>query len=437
MSANYDRVAPALKSLLPDRMLDDVGRTVRFIQRLRAIRASTFVWSVVLSRFGHGWPGFEQARQWYERLGGASLWRRPFQIRFKGPSAVRLFHAAFEAVTRELRVQQQPRSRHPLAKLLPEIAIIDSTTARLSDSLRSTFKGTGRHKAGGKGAALVKVLLTISAFGLVPLHAELAQGCRHDAKLFPPLQLFVKGSLLLFDRGFFSHDLLARIQRAQLHFLCPMRRYCAPTITGIHSAPRRVRAAFARSPSGLPLRDVLERKGRVSSTWDLDVVFAGRVRCRLVIVPGPDRVHRAYVTTLDRATWPARSLPELYRLRWQVELVFKELKQDVNLEKIPTKDMHAAQVFIWASLIALAVSRTITAALFPPTDRLGLAATARPRLTTRALRPLARLLGHALAAPTQAARLLQIIAAEIAVELRATTQGRQDAFSRVASLVSL
>jgi hypothetical protein len=388
-----------------------------------------------MSRFGHGWPGFEQARQWYERLGGERLWRRPFQVRFKAASAVRLVEQAFEHAVEGFRRAQRARINHPLARLLPEIALIDSTTVRVDDSLRPIFKGSGR-KGGGKGAALVKVLLTISAFGLLPLHAELTKGSLHDAQLFPPLQIFAKRTLLLFDKGFFSHDLLRDIQSAGLHFLCPLKRFCKPQIVGIGQAPQRVRRALAAHPKGLPLRDVLARKACVSSWWDLDIVLDHRVPARLIVVPGPDKIHRAYITTLDRESWPMRAIPELYRLRWQIELVFKELKQDLNLERIPTKDRHAAQVFIWASLIALAVSRVVTHALYPSTDRLGLASQARPALTTRALRATARILGVALMSPARkAAILFAIVADEVRRELAATSPGRRDSFERLAALV--
>ena len=435
MSSRYDKLAPALKRVLPDETLDGLGRVVSFIRRLRAIRSSIFVWSIVLSRFGHGWPGFEQARQWYERLGGERLWRRPFQVRFKAASAVRLVESAFEHAVKGFQSVHRAGINHPLATRLPEIAVIDSTTVRVDDSLRPIFKGSGR-KGSGNGAALVKVLLTISAFGLLPLHAALEQGSKSDTQLFPPLHTFAKRTLLLFDKGFFSHDLLRDIQSAGLHFLCPLKRFCKPRIVAIAQAPQRVRRALAAHSKGLPLRDVLARSGRVSSWWDVDIVLDGRVPARLIVAPGPDRIHRAYITTLDRETWPMRAIPEMYRLRWQIELVFKELKQDLNLERIPTKDRHAAQVFIWASLIALAVSRVVTHALYPATDRLGLAGEARPALTTRALRATARFLGVALVSPARrAATLLAVVADEIRRELAATSAGRADSFRRLVDLV--
>ena len=90
MSVRYDKLVRALKAVLPEETLSALGRAVAFIRRLREIRASIFVWSVVLSRFGSGLPAFEQARQWYRRLGGTEFWPRPFQMRFKSAAAVRL-----------------------------------------------------------------------------------------------------------------------------------------------------------------------------------------------------------------------------------------------------------------------------------------------------------------------------------------------------------
>src|SRR5262249_17847288 len=95
MRAAYDKLVPRLKKLVPAQQLESVARQLKFIQRLREIRAARFVWAVVLSRFGAGRPGFEQARHEYVRLGGKRLWPRPFQMRFKKLATVHLFRKAF------------------------------------------------------------------------------------------------------------------------------------------------------------------------------------------------------------------------------------------------------------------------------------------------------------------------------------------------------
>ena len=438
MSVRYDRLVPALKALLPDDTLGVIGRAVAFIRRLREVRASVFVWSVVLSRFGTGRPAFEQARQWYRRLGGTELWPRPFQMRFKSATTVRLFERAFENAVRPWR--GKTRSRHPLARRFPDVAVIDSTVLQVSEKLRSVFKGTRSARAS------LKALVTISIFGLVPLHAKLAPGNLHDMKLFPELDIFHAGTLLLFDKGFVAYERLAAIMAASMHFLCPMRLNGNATIVGIRRAPKHVRDALRRSPDGVRLRDVLPADKRIGKVWDLDVVLTSgnvkgrrpiQARCRLVIVPGPEQKQRPYLTTLSATEWAPRALAETYRLRWQVELVMKELKQHLNLEALNSKDQHAVQVFAWASLIALSLSRTVMIWLCPLVNLVGLASTFRPALMSRALRGTIRLLARAILAPTQkAVEYLEIFAEEITLEIRSRDADRDDSLKRLVPLMA-
>jgi putative transposase len=437
MSVRYDKLVPALKALLPDEQLNFFGRAFAFIRRLREIHASVFVWSVVLSRFGDGRPAFEQARQWYHRLGSVRLWPRPFQMRFKSAAAVRLFEHTFQNAVRRWRVPL--RVRHPLAQRFPDVLVVDSTVVQVADELRKVFKGARA------AAASLKVLLTISVFGLLPLDARIVAGNQHDMKLFPDLGRLHAGTLLLFDKGFVAYGRLAAIANASLHFLCPMRLNGNATIVRIRRAPKKVHRALRLSPDGVRLRDVLPMGKLIKKPWDVDAVVTSgngngprntRTTCRLVIVPGPSKTQRPYLTTLEPDVWSPRALAELYRLRWQVELVFKELKQHLNLEALNTKDRHAVQVFVWASLIALALSRTATTSLCPATKLVGLASRFRPALMSRALRGTIRLLGYALAAsPRRARELLPIFADEVLHEIRARDPGRDDSFSRLVPLL--
>ncbi len=436
MRVRYDELIPALKSLLSEKKLDLIGRVVAFIRRLREIRASVFVWSVVLSRFGHGRPGFEQARQWYARLGGVELWPRPFQVRFKSPAAVQLFERAFEDAVQPWR--RRRRARHMLARAFPDVVAVDSTLLQLDDALRPIFKGA-------RGAASsLKALLTISVFGLVPLHAALVAGHQHDMRLFPPLDTFVKGTLLLFDKGFVAYDRLREIQAAAHHYLCPMRLNGNAIVLRARRAPKYVRKALRAHPEGVWLRDLLPADKRIRKPWDLEVALwpktqarsRQQVRTRLVIVPGPKSAQRPYLTSLTARAWPPRALAELYRLRWQVELVFKELKQDLNLASIPTKDPHAAQVFVWASLVALALSRTVATWLVPLASFVGLGASVRPAVLSRALRSHVRLLARALTATARDARLLlELLADDLLAESRQLQPERDDSFQRLIPLL--
>jgi hypothetical protein len=432
-------LVPALKKLLTEGAIDDLGRRVAFIKRLRCVIASWFVWAVVLSRFGHGQPGFEQARDWYTKLTGTAIWPRPFQMRFKQAEAVELFRDTFARAVQPWRANRR-RPAHPLARRFPDIVAVDTTLMQVADSLEAVFPGARA------AAASLKVLLSISVFGALPLAAEVVAGHRHDMQLFPELSLFRSGTLLLFDKGFIAYDRLRHLAAAGLPYLCPMRVNGNALIVGVNQAPKAVRRAVASAPDGVWLRDLVPEDKRITKRYDLQVLVFPKtpraadrssVPTRLVIVPGPRGEQRPYLTTLGAAEWAPSVLAELYRLRWQIELVFKELKQDLNLEHLPSKDAHAVQIFTWASLIALAVSRTVTACFESLAHLVGLQTQWRPKVLTRALRGTVRLLGAALRAPRRFAdTVLPFFVSELLVEVRSTDTKRLDSFARLKPMLA-
>lgn len=437
MDVPYDKLLPALNRLLPNTVLDALGGATRFIRRLRQISASMFVWSVVLSRFGQSTPGFEQARQWFCRLAGSHVWPRPFQMRFKSEAAVRLFERAFEQAVAPWRSARR-LSRHPLAKHFADIVLWDSSLVQVADCLhKQGFKGTRA------AVASLKVALGISLWGLLPVVARVVPGNRHDMILFPQLDLFKRGTLLLFDKGFACYDRLRTISNAGQHYLCPMRLNGNAQIVAVHHAPAFVRRRLGKNPD-VTLRDLLAGKKRIARVWDLDVLVRAQanatdktsIRTRLVIVPGPNGAQRPYLTNLDLKLWNARTLRELYRLRWQIELVFKELKQHVNLTAVPTKDVHAVQVFVWASLIALALSRAVADWLMPLHEFNGLASALRLAVVTRAVRGNVHLLGYAIQPSMRHQRaFLAAFAERVLEESRRRDPDRDDSLKRLAILI--
>jgi hypothetical protein len=437
MSVDYDKLIRALKSTLPAQRLGLLARSVAFVHRLRILRAGTFLWAVVLSRFSHGRPGFQEARSWYHRLSGKWLAPRAFQLRFKTRSAVDYFSSVFDKVVAPWRAATARRASHPLAKAFSDVVLLDATVMQLANELRPHFPGLRGIAAG------LKVSLAVSLHGLVPLLAKLTAATQHDMTLFPELSRFRKGTLFLFDLGYVAYERLASIAKATHFYVCRLRVNGNPRIVNVRHAPPNVRRALRRNPDGVCLREVLPRGKKISKRWDVDVLLRPNeqrtqlVCARLVIVPGPKNAQRAYLTNLHSA-WTASTLVEIYRLRWQIELVFKELKQNLNLEQLPTKDPNAVQVFVWASLIALAISRVVLDCFHAVQSLLGLAAPLRPPLLTRALRACIRLLACVLVAPAQkAAFAATLLAEQLLQESQTLARHRDDSLSRLATALPM
>jgi hypothetical protein len=354
-------------------------------------------------------------------------------MRFKSERCVALFERVFASATHPWLDARKRKPHHALAKQFADIVAVDSTLVRVPDCLRPMYTGMRCTPAA------LKACVAVSFYGLLPLWAHVTGANDHDMRLFPPLDWFRRRTLFLFDRGFSKHDRFEEIDMAGHYFVCPQRKGGIANVIVARRGPARLMKAL-RTGRSVPLRRLLGKEKKTRRVWDLDVQirrsgqprFRDPITLRLVIVPGPNGEQRGYLTNLCPQKWPAESLKELYRLRWQIELVFKELKQDLSLRSMPSKDPIAVKVFAWASLIALALSRTVGRWLYPNTKRVGLAREVRPAIVTRAIRGSIHLLAHLLHCPHRSRRdLIRMLRQTLECEARSATTNRHDSFYRL------
>ncbi|MFB6135324.1 MAG: transposase, partial [Halobacteriaceae archaeon] len=79
--------------------------------------------------------------------------------------------------------------------------------------------------------------------------------------------------------------------------------------------------------------------------------------------------YHLYVTNLP-AEFTPKQVAALYGLRWEVELLFRELKSLYGLEKFQTSDPAIVELLVVAALLTLTVSRALLGVfqeLFPET----------------------------------------------------------------------
>jgi len=70
-----------------------------------------------------------------------------------------------------------------------------------------------------------------------------------------------------------------------------------------------------------------------------------------------------FVWTTLTNTFPAPTILELYRLRWQIELAFKRMKSIMGLGHLPKKDPASARAWLHGKIFArLLVERMVEAA---------------------------------------------------------------------------
>jgi len=84
------------------------------------------------------------------------------------------------------------------------------------------------------------------------------------------------------------------------------------------------------------------------------------------------------LTTLSREQLSDEGVLKLYRLRWQIELLFKRLKSLLHLDELPTKDGPISKSWLLGRLLVAAIAQTLVKPTGPFSRRAGLQ---RPRIS--------------------------------------------------------
>ena len=84
------------------------------------------------------------------------------------------------------------------------------------------------------------------------------------------------------------------------------------------------------------------------------------VQFRLVAVYNEEAGnYHAYLTNISYDILDAEEIASLYGARWEVELIFKELKSRYALDMIKTTNAMIVEALIWVAILTLLVSRLI------------------------------------------------------------------------------
>lgn len=69
--------------------------------------------------------------------------------------------------------------------------------------------------------------------------------------------------------------------------------------------------------------------------------------------------YHTYLTNIPKETLDPEEIASLYGARWEIELIFKELKGKYSLDVLETKNPHTIAALIWVAILTMIVSRTI------------------------------------------------------------------------------
>ena len=60
-------------------------------------------------------------------------------------------------------------------------------------------------------------------------------------------------------------------------------------------------------------------------------------------------------------TWATSTISELYKSRWQVEIFFREIKQNLHIKSFVGTSENAVMIQIWTALITILILKALKA----------------------------------------------------------------------------
>lgn len=292
----------------------------------------------------------------YLSLTGEGLAPSSFYDRFTLEYASLMREVAQRAIEGVRKVAPDDRSLADYGVLLSkftDIQVADSTSHLLKKLARHWAPSTSKVKPAG-----IKWHALVSLKDGLPVADRLTEQRMHDNVGLPD-EALAPGTLTLFDLGYVDVErFIAAIER-RAHFLTRLKTNHNPIILRVHVGKGdRVRARGMRLEEALTQGVLLDEGGAI----DLDVQLdsAGRsVKARVVAELAPDGEFHWYLTSVERDVLSVDDVVETYRLRWYIELIFKQLKSGAGLKAILASRPWAVAALVYAKVIVLCLARLL------------------------------------------------------------------------------
>jgi len=360
-----------LNKMFSPEWLRHTASKVGFIQRERKIDPVIFFWVVVLG-FGVGVQRtLASLRRAYETASAETLAPSSFHDRFNKGLVDFLKECLKHGIT-DL-VNHTSLTLSDKLKGFKDLIVADGTIIRLHDKLAEQFPGA-------RGKAELKIYTTTGITGNTKSIA-IYSGKTADIKTMR-IDSRVKDNILLFDLGYFKYELFSKIASKGGYFVSRLKQTSNPTIVSV----LRTYRGNAVDIVGKKLKDILPQLKRKVIDIEVEVSFKGKAsKAKKTANSGGFQVYRPrggspkvtetfrlvgifdektkkyhlYITNITPEQLPAEDVALLYRARWSVELMFKELKRLYKLDVISSGAPDVVESLVLVAMLTLVVSHRL------------------------------------------------------------------------------
>ena len=347
-------VVDRIQRAFPSDELRERARATNLIQRERKFDVVALFYTLAFG-FGAGSQRSIQAfLERYVEMADVSELRYSSFYEWFSPGFVALLREILDDAIEDLnpgRNQLRGRLEH-----FRDVLIRDATFISLYNDATDVY-------ALRENVAGAKLHLTESLSTGLPTEWRTTDGSTHENSQIPTGE-WVSGALVLFDLGFYDFWLFDRIDAHNGWFVSRVKANANFEIV----EQLQTRRGNSISLEGKRLQDVIDDLQRKEIDVDVELSFdrkrgsrrsATRTFRMVGLLNDTDGEYHLFLTNLAEDDYSAPDIAQLYRARWAVELLFKELKSRFGLNEIKTTDPYLIEALILIAAISLMMSRVI------------------------------------------------------------------------------
>ncbi len=216
---------------------------------------------------------------------------------------------------------------------MKRLYIMDSTTITL---FKDILKGVGRNPKEGKKKGGIKAHTIIKADENVPYLIRYSEAVRHDHTFLKEIHHLPKDSIITFDKGYVDYAQYEQFTRNSIWYVTRLKDNAIYEARQEYDIPDDADSGVLKDEEvvlyyGEKKKD--EHKARRIAYWDSE-------NSRLF----------EFITNNFELT--AEKIALIYKRRWQIELLFKQLKQNFPLKYFLGDNENAIEIQIWAAMLA-------------------------------------------------------------------------------------
>jgi putative transposase len=235
-------------------------------------------------------------------------------------------HELFKKIFFDMLSKCQPLAPKHKFRFKNPVYSLDATVIDLCLSLYdwAKFRTT-------KGA--VKLHVKLNHSGYLPNFAIITTGKVHEQKVAPSIPL-EKGDVIIFDRGYNNLAWYKTLDNKGIIFVTRLRKNAYYRVTERHDVSR-----FENIYSD----QIIELKGFYSNQK-----YPSRLRRIRSKDPETGKI---IVLVTNNFSWSAKTIAAIYKDRWQIELFFKSIKQQLKIKSFLGTSKNALLSQLWVALI--------------------------------------------------------------------------------------